>query len=126
MPQDFSNFLRVVSLNVLFSFLDIEEKTYPNLCTYVNTGNSFLVQEYFRCITCGLDEKKRKGACKICIKTCHAGHDVRFAKNDRFFCDCGAEGEKSCRSLLKKQSSKYFYPYFNIFILIFGAILLAQ
>ena len=98
-------------INLLFSFLDIEEKTNPNLCTYVNTGNSFLVQEYFHCITCCLDEKKHEGACKICVKICHAGHDVRFAKNDRFYCDCGAEGEKSCNSLLKKQSSMYIYPY---------------
>ena len=89
------------------SFLEIEEKTNPDLCTILKTGSSYLVQEYYRCNTCHLDEENRKGVCKICVYTCHAGHDVRFAENDLFFCDCGVEGEKSCRSLLKKQSGIY-------------------
>ena len=91
------------------SFLEIEEKTNPDLCTYLKTGNSFLVQEYFRCYTCGLDEKKHAGVCKVCVNTCHVGHDVKFTKNGRFYCDCGQEGEKSCRSLLKKHSGMYGY-----------------
>ena len=86
------------------SFLEIEEKKDPDLCTYLKTGSSFLVQEYFLCHTCGLDEKKHKVVCKVCVKSCHAGHDVKYAGNDLSYCDCGFKGEKSCRSLLKKQS----------------------
>ena len=88
------------------SFLEIEEKTNPDLCTYVKTGNSFQVQEYFLCHTCGIDESKNKGACKVCVKTCHAGHDVKYEGNIRCFCECGMEGEKYCQSLLRKQSGK--------------------
>ena len=118
-----SKFFKFVLINALFSFLEIEERTNPDLCTYVKTGNSFQVQKFFRCITCGLGDTNHKGACKICVKTCHAGHDVRFSKNDLFFCDCGLEGEKSCRSLLKKQSSMYFYPYqFQDFYLLLDAL----
>ena len=87
--------------------LEIEEKANPDLCTYLRTGSSFLVQEYYFCHTCGLDEKKPKGVCKVCVKSCHAGHDVKFARHDLSCCDCGMEGERSCRSLLKIQFGMY-------------------
>ena len=90
------------------SFLEIEEKTNPDLCTYLSTGNAYLVQEFFHCNTCSLGRKEQRGACKVCIKTCHAGHDVKFAANIASFCNCGMKGEKFCCSLLKKQTGKLF------------------
>ena len=42
--------------------------------------------------------------CTLCITTCHADHDVKYIRNGRHFCDCGAEGEKTCFSLVKKQT----------------------
>ena len=98
-------------INNLISFSEIEEKTNTGLCTYLKTGNSFLAQECFHCNTCGIDEKEHTGICEICVRNCHAGHDVILAENDLFFCNCGSEGEKSCHSLLKKQSSMYSSPY---------------
>ena len=33
--------------------------------------------------------------CTLCITTCHADHDVKYIRNGRHFCDCGAEEEKT-------------------------------
>ena len=96
----------VVLIIESISFLEIEEKTNPDLCSYTKTGNSLFVQEYFFCYTCGMDETKNNGVCKVCVKTCHADHDVKFYANTLCFCDCGMEGETYCQSLLKKQSGK--------------------
>ena len=46
--------------------------------------------------------------CTLCITTCHADHDVKYKRHGPHFCDCGAEGEKSCFSLVKKQTGKLF------------------
>ena len=110
----------LVLINNLISFSEIEEKTNTGLCTYLKTGNSFLAQECFHCDTCGIDEKEHTGICQICVRTCHAGHDVIPVENDLFFCNCGSEGEKSCHSLLKKQSSMYSSPYhfYHLFLFV--------
>ena len=44
--------------------------------------------------------------CKLCITTCHADHDVKYINYSRHYCDCGAKGENSCFSLVKKQTGK--------------------
>ena len=46
--------------------------------------------------------------CTLCINTCHADHDVLYITNGRHFCDCGAEGEKTCENLVRKQTGKLF------------------
>ena len=100
----------ILNQAVFVSFIGVEGENQGDLCTYLKTGKSFLVQEYFRCHTCGFDETVNLGVCKICVKTCHSGHDVTFAKNDLFFCDCGAKGETSCRALVKKQNGMFSRP----------------
>jgi hypothetical protein len=51
--------------------------------------------------------------CTLCINACHADHDVKYIRNGRHFCDCGAEGEKTCFSLVKKQTGKLFFTFSN-------------
>jgi len=75
-----------------------------DLCTYLKTEKSYSYQDWFYCHTCGFEDLE--GVCTVCIKTCHAGHDVTFAKNSPFFCDCGAKGEKYCHGLVKNKSDK--------------------
>ena len=93
----------VLTIKLIY-FLEIEERTNPHLCTYVKAGNSNFDQEYFCCYTCDANEL----VCNVCIKTCHAGHDVKFAANIASFCNCGMKGENVCCSLLKKQTGKLF------------------
>ena len=78
----------------------MKERTNPDLCTYVKAGNSNFDQEYFCCYTC------EATVCNVCVKTCHAEHDVswKFPFNLPFVCGCGRKGEKNCISLLNKQS----------------------
>merc|ERR1719266_2008229 len=76
----------------------------PNLCTFTKTGRSFdHVDDYYECKTCDM-AGGGYSICTLCITTCHADHDVKYKRYGRHFCDCGAEGEKSCSSLVKKQT----------------------
>ena len=87
-----------------FVFLD--------LCTYVETGKSYRHQEWFYCHNCSFEVNE--GICTVCLKTCHAGHDVKPAKYGLFFCDCGAKGEQYCHGLVKKKSGMYqLKKFFN-------------
>ena len=55
-------------------------------CTYMRTGKNFEPQHWYYCYTCGLTGDS--GACSVCVKVCHAGHHVVYAKKSSFFCDC--------------------------------------
>ena len=59
-------------------------------CTYVLSGEDFLMQHWYNCYTCGL--LFDKGCCSLCAQVCHKGHDVGYSRKSSFFCDCGAEG----------------------------------
>jgi hypothetical protein len=45
-------------------------------------------QHWYYCYTCGLVESE--GCCSVCVKVCHKGHEVAYARHGNFFCDCGA------------------------------------
>ena len=69
------------------------------LCTFTKTGTNYTGQYMYKCYTCIFDEDE--GVCSVCVNTCHDGHDVSNAEYCReFYCDCGARGEESCRSLV--------------------------
>ena len=57
-------------------------------CTYTKTGEDFKKQHWYNCHTCDL--KWEKGCCSLCVKVCHAGHEVQYSRYSSFFCDCGA------------------------------------
>ena len=78
----------------------------PNLCTFTKTGRSYDHEDdYYECKTCDMAMCK---FCTLCITICHADHDVKYIRNGRHFCDCGAEGEKTCENLVRKQTGKLF------------------
>ena len=41
----------------------------------------------YHCYTCKYIEDK--GVCSVCALVCHAGHDLSYAKEGNFYCDCG-------------------------------------
>ena len=66
-------------------------------CTYSVTGETYGEQKWYHCRTCGLTGNS--GICEICVKKCHAGHDVTFYKysdTQRFYCDCPDHGNCRC------------------------------
>ena len=75
------------------------EAMQADLCTFTATGSNFEKQHWYHCYTCGLSNSE--GCCSVCVRRCHAGHDVSYARFSRFFCDCGAGAMKtrSCESL---------------------------
>lgn len=66
------------------------------LCTYTVTGTSFREQHWYHCVTCNL--MKEKGCCSVCVRVCHDGHVVTYARRSRFFCDCGADELNRCHA----------------------------
>jgi len=70
-------------------------------CTYHRTGTEFELQHWYYCYTCDLVENK--GACSVCARKCHRGHDVVYSRKGNFFCDCGdSRSAGGCQSLPKK------------------------
>ena len=49
--------------------------------------------------------------CSLCIKVCHADHEVNYVRNDQHFCDCGAKGAEVCLAL--KPIGKFGYKKGN-------------
>ena len=82
---------------------DPEDDDNEDICTFTQTGTSFRKQHWYYCHTCDFEDNA--GVCSVCVKTCHSNHDVSYAKYSRFFCDCGAKGEKSCQALTEKSDS---------------------
>jgi E3 ubiquitin-protein ligase UBR4 len=64
-------------------------------CTYAQTGSKFTEQCWYHCYTCNLQQYE--GCCVVCVKVCHSGHDVAFARKSSFYCDCNAS--ETCRAL---------------------------
>lgn len=60
----------------------------PLVCTFVSSHKEFVNQHWYHCYTCGLVNDK--GCCRLCVRLCHRGHDVSYARLSCFFCDCGS------------------------------------
>lgn len=60
----------------------------PLVCTFVSSHKQFVNQHWYHCYTCGLVHDK--GCCRLCVRLCHRGHDVSYARLSCFFCDCGS------------------------------------
>lgn len=80
---------------------EIEEKEMEAIagkcCTYAQTGNNYTEQHWYFCYTCKL--MGSNGCCSVCARVCHRGHDVGYSRFSRFFCDCGAATNSTCKSL---------------------------
>lgn len=63
------------------------------ICTYYITGNNFILQKFYRCLTCKLTPINKCGVCEACARKCHKGHDIRFAEVCSSYCDCCENGE---------------------------------
>ncbi|XP_054157835.1 E3 ubiquitin-protein ligase UBR4-like [Oppia nitens] len=77
-----------------------EESLCNKLCTFTTTQKEFMNQHWYHCHTCKMIEGV--GVCTICAKVCHKDHDVTYAKNGSFFCDCGAKEDGSCIALTRR------------------------
>lgn len=60
----------------------------PLVCTFVSSQKEFVNQHWYHCYTCNLVNDK--GCCRLCVRVCHRGHDVSYARLSCFFCDCGS------------------------------------
>jgi hypothetical protein len=67
-------------------------------------------QHWYYCYTCGLVESE--GCCSVCVKVCHKGHEVAYARHGNFFCDCGAARSAQVRP-------RSFYVYCFIVVLLY-------
>ncbi|XP_022794432.1 F-box only protein 11-like [Stylophora pistillata] len=68
---------------------EVEKAIESCRCLYQVSGNTcFPMHDFYRCTTCGTSDGY--AICVSCVKGCHEGHDVKFVRRDRFFCDCGA------------------------------------
>ncbi|KAK8876042.1 hypothetical protein M9Y10_006226 [Tritrichomonas musculus] len=70
----------------------------PGPCTFNRTGKNFIIQPFYRCITCNYPDGK--GCCEWCAKICHIGHKLCYKGEIRSFCDCGygcVEGFPICK-----------------------------
>ncbi|KAJ4461191.1 hypothetical protein PAPYR_2209 [Paratrimastix pyriformis] len=76
--------------------------SYPELCSFVQTGKNYTVQPFYTCRTCHHEQKDSIWqpvdmlpneivtlGLLTCAMVCHAGHDVVYARTARMFCDCG-------------------------------------
>lgn len=74
-----------------------EDTTNNKLCTFTITQKDFMNQHWYWCFTCKMVDDK--GCCSVCARVCHKNHDVVYAKNGNFYCDCGAKEDGSCQAM---------------------------
>lgn len=70
-------------------------------CTFSAPGAKYIKQKFYRCITCGFNEKNAFGICENCVKHCHKGHNVCLVCEDddgytQCFCDCPKKCNCNC------------------------------
>jgi hypothetical protein len=58
-------------------------------CTHLLTGRRFVRQKWYHCRTC-FGQGNNLGCCEVCVRICHAGHDVSCGGIGECYCDCGA------------------------------------
>jgi len=74
----------------------LKELQNANKCTYLQTKETYLIQEWFECETCNL--VGNLGCCVSCLRTCHIGHTVKNAsKISLFYCDCYKNKSNKCK-----------------------------
>lgn len=83
---------------------DLNSELNDKLCTYTTTQREFQNQHWYHCYTCEMFDSV--GVCSVCAKVCHAGHQLSYAKNSSFFCDCGAQEQGTCAALTKRTAYK--------------------
>lgn len=59
-------------------------------CTYLDTGNHYEDQPFFRCLTCKFTQNE--GVCSYCATHCHKGHRIYYDSNVSCYCDCFNHG----------------------------------
>ena len=78
------------------------------------TGERLIPQKLYKCSTCGMGEDDVRCICEFCIKSCHEGHDISMAFEDKEvgygYCDCGQEASKGKRSCNLLKSTKDLSP----------------
>jgi hypothetical protein len=80
-----------------------DEEVADEFCTYHRTGKDYELQHWYYCYTCGL--MGSKGACSVCARRCHKGHQVVYSRKGNFFCDCGDRYDSvPCISMPKGKS----------------------
>ncbi|XP_043220427.1 E3 ubiquitin-protein ligase UBR4-like isoform X2 [Amphibalanus amphitrite] len=88
---------------------DSDEDSLNNkLCTFTVTQKEYVPQHWYHCHTCSMLDSV--GVCSVCVRVCHKGHDVTYAKNGSFFCDCGAKEDNSCQALVKRSRQQEPLP----------------
>jgi hypothetical protein len=71
---------------------------FSNRCTYRLTKNADSFQKSWFCYTCGL--VGNRGVCESCCLICHQGHELVYAGEQNFVCNCGAgNGKFKCNCL---------------------------
>jgi len=80
----------------------------PEKCSFAIISD-FHDQHWYNCYTCGLTADK--GCCSLCAVVCHQGHDVEYARNSSFFCDCGGDetpdNQMKCKCLVANARDKF-------------------
>ena len=98
-----SSFFTIANRTLIYKILD--------QCTFTLTGEEFVIQDYYRCETCNFTENNHEGVCSVCVKRCHAGHDVKYNGKMRAYCDCGAKKDGSCCALVREEKDMYIGMY---------------
>lgn len=66
-------------------------------CTFSATGDKYIKQKLYDCLTCNLTLENGMGICEACAKKCHKDHDIRFVSvKPLFYCDCPAKCKCCC------------------------------
>ncbi|KAK8897401.1 hypothetical protein M9Y10_015347 [Tritrichomonas musculus] len=66
-------------------------------CTFSATGEKYIKQKLFSCLTCNITFDNGMGICEVCARNCHKGHDIRFdSVQPEFYCDCPAKCQCHC------------------------------
>ncbi|KAA0188631.1 E3 ubiquitin-protein ligase UBR4 [Fasciolopsis buskii] len=82
-----------------------------DVCSYTATQQAFVDQHWYHCHSCRLEYSE--GVCSVCARVCHSGHDLSYAKQSTFFCDCGASKDLSrrCRALSCRLQNQNIHDY---------------
>jgi len=68
---------------------DIHNCLDSGICTFSVTNEEYFPQLMYHCKDCNLEGNL--GMCEVCVKICHAGHNVTTPTAAvGFFCDCGS------------------------------------
>ncbi len=66
-------------------------------CTFLQTGQNFTEQIWYKCLTCRPNSGENWGLCEQCKLVCHRGHRLQQQGPSDFYCDCGSERPSKCQ-----------------------------